>query len=1148
MTFEEILDQALAMLQRRGRVTYRTLQRQFNLDDAALEDLKDALLYAHPHVADDPGHGLRWRGETTSTPPPASSAPQPVPRLAAQDMHSTQAESSPTGPRTPDAERRQLTVLFCDLVDSTALASQLDPEEWREVVRAYQEACTKVVARFEGYIAQYLGDGLLVYFGYPLAHEDDAQRAVQAGLGMVEALGQLNTHLAPEQGVQLAVRLGIHTGLVVVGEVGGGTRQEQLALGETPNLAARLQGIAAPNTLAISGATFQLLGGFFACQALGPHLLRGFAQPLEVYQVLHESTARSRLEAAGSAGLTPLVGREPEVALLRERWAQVKEGLGQVVLLSGEAGIGKSRLVQVLTEQVAAEPQAWLTPCQCSPYYRNTALYPLIDLLERVALRFEREESPQQKLSKLEGILVQYGLPLAEAVPLFTALLSLPLPADYAPLHMSPEQQKQKTLHALLTILLRTAAQQPVLFVMEDLHWVDPSTLEFLTLLVDQGPTARILALFTCRPDFSPPWTGRAHVTPVTLTRLPRRQAAELTGRVAHGKALPPEVIEQVVAKTDGVPLFVEELTKMVLESGLLQERETRYELTGPLPPLAIPTTLHDSLMARLDRLAAVKGLAQLGAMLGREFSYDLLQAVSPWAEDALQRGLQQLVAAEFLYQQGLPPHATYRFKHALIQDAAYQSLLRSTRQQYHQAIAEVVEARFPELCETQPELLAHHYTEAGLSAQAIPYWQRAGQRALERSAHVEAIAHLAKGLGLLKTFPDIPERTQQELTLQITLGAALRVTKGSVAPEVEQTYARARELCQQVGETPQLFSVLWGLWAFYHGRVALQTARELGEQLLTMAQRVQDPALLLQAHRALGITLRFLGELSAARAHLEQGIALYDVQQHRSLAFLYGGSNPGVACLCYASDLVWALGYPDQALRRSHEALTLAQELSHPLSLVAALVWAAIVHRVRGERQVSQEQVEAMIAPLTELGSPSWLAQATMLGGWGLAEQGQEVEGLAQMRQGLTAYRATGAALGLPHFLAWLAEACGSAGQAEEGLHGLAEALSIVESQGQRWWEAELYRLKGELLRARAAEHHTEADTCFRQALEIARRQQAKSLELRAAMSLSRLWQQQGKRDEACELLAPIYGWFSEGFDTADLQEAKALLTEVSR
>ncbi len=645
MDFDAVLAQVHELLQRQGRVSYRALKVRFNLDDAYLDALKDELIYAQHVALDEDDRVLVWTGEVGTTPAPARQPSIPL-----------SPDTAPAELRTPDAERRQLTVLFCDLVDSTALSSQLDPEDWREVVRAYQEVCTKVIARFGGHIAQYLGDGLLVYFGYPQAHEDDAQRAVRAGLGMVEAMAQLNTRLEQERGVPLAVRLGIHTGLVVVGEMGGGARHEQLALGETPNLAARLQGIAAPNTLVISAATVPLLGGFFACQSLGTHLLKGFAQPLEVYQVLYESTARTRLEAAGRTGLTPLVGRESEVALLRERWAQVKDGFGQVVLLSGEAGIGKSRLVQVLTEQVATEPQAWLTPCQCSPYHRNTALYPLIDLLERVSLRFEREESPQQKLSKLEGFLVQHGLPLAEAVPLFAAFLSLPLPADYAPLTVSPEQEKQKTLHALLTILRRIAAQQPVLFVMEDLHWVDPSTLEFLTLLVDQGPFACILTLLTFRPDFSLPWTGRSHVTQMTLSRLRRAQAAEMTGEVAHGKALPAEVVEQVVAKTDGVPLFVEELTKMVLESGLLQEREARYELTGPLPPLAIPTTLHDSLMARLDRLAAVKGLAQLGATLGREFSSELLQAVSPWDEDTLRRGLQQLVGAEFLYQQGLPP------------------------------------------------------------------------------------------------------------------------------------------------------------------------------------------------------------------------------------------------------------------------------------------------------------------------------------------------------------------------------------------------------------------------------------------------------------------------------------------------------------
>jgi len=1072
---------------------------------------------------------------------PASQPPQTAQHPAQPAVQRHQEAPPPVARITPEAERRQLTVLFCDLVDSTVLASQLDPEELREVVRAYQETCARVIARFEGHIAQYLGDGLLVYFGYPLAHEDDAQRAARAGLGMVEALGQLNTRLGQERGVQLAVRLGIHTGLVVVGEVGGGTRQEQLALGETPNLAARLQGIAAPNTVVISAATLELLGGFFVCQSIGTPPLKGVAQPLAVYQVLDESMARSRLDVAGSTGLTPLVGREQEVALLRERWAQVKDGLGQVVLLSGEAGIGKSRLVQVLKEQVATEPQGWLTPCQCSPYYQNSALYPMIDLLERVVLTFNREESPQQKLGKLEGFLVQYGLPLAEVMPLFAALLSLPLTADYAPLAVSPDQQKQKTLHALLTVMLRIAAQRAVLFVMEDLHWVDPTTLEFLSLLVDQGPTARMLALFTFRPDFSPPWTGRSHLTQVTLPRLPRRQATQMTSHLAHGKVLPFEVVEQVVAKTDGVPLFVEELTKMVLESGLLQEREDRYELTGPLPPLAIPVTLHDSLMARLDRLASVKGLAQLGATLGREFSYELLQAVAPWDEETLRRGLQQLVEAEFLYQQGLPPQATYLFKHALIQDAAYQSLLRSTRQRHHQRIAQVLEARFPDLCETQPELLAHHCTEAGVMAQAIPYWQRAGQRAIERSAHLEAIAHLSKGLEVLGTLPDTPERAQQELDLQITLGPALSATKSWAAPEVGRAYARARELCQQIGETPQLFTVLRGLWVFYVVRAEYQTALELGERCLTLAHSLQDPSLLLEAHHTHWDTLFWLGEVVSARAHMEQGAALYDPQKHRSHAFLYE-EDPGVCRLAAEAPALWLLGYPDQALGSIHNALTLAHEISHPYSSALALAQAALLHHCRRETRLTQERAEAVITFSIDQGFPFWAAWGTILRGWALTEQEQGEEGIPQLRHGMAAWQATGAELTWPLWLALLAEAYGKVGQTEAGLTALAEALATVHKTGERWWETELHRLKGELLLRRASPTE-EVEVCFRQALEIARRQQARSLELRAATSLSRLWQRQGKGAEARQLLTPIYGWFTEGFDTADLREARALL-----
>jgi len=1142
MTFDEVLDRVLDMLQRRGRVSYRALKRQFDLDDAYLADLKAEIIEVHQLAVDQDGTMLVWTG--APAPPTTSSLrsqPQDPP-----DERTARVESLPVELPAPDAERRQLTVMFCDLVDSTWLASHLDPEDYRAVVRAYQQTCAAAIQPFAGHIAQYLGDGLLVYFGYPQAHEDDAQRAVRAGLNILDVIQTLSAQLAHDKGVRMAIRLGIHTGLVVIGAIGGGDRQEQLALGETPNIAARLQGLAVPDTLVLSEATYRLVQGYFVCQELGLHTVKGVDQPMAAYQVLQESAAQSRLDVAATRGLTPLVGREAAVALLRERWAQARDGLGQVVLLSGEAGIGKSRLVQVLQEHIAAEPHARLE-WRCSPYAQQSPLHPVIAHLHHL-LRWRPDDALAEKLRALEETLAAYGLALPEAVPLFAALVSLPLPERYPPLTLTPQRQKQKTLEVLLAWLLAEATRQPVLFMVEDLHWIDPSTLEFLTLFLDQGPAARILTLLTCRPEFLPPWGFRAHLTPLTLNRLPRPQVPQMIGRVAGGKALPAEVVEQIVAKTDGVPLFVEELTKMVLESGLLRECEEHYELTGPLPPLAIPTTLHDSLMARLDRLAMVKDVAQLGATIGRTFIYDLLRAVSPLDEVTLQHGLRQLVEAELVYQRGVPPQATYTFKHALIQDAAYQSLLRSTRQQYHQRIAQVLAAQFPETAETQPELLAHHSTEAGLIAQAISYWQRAGERAIERSAHVEAVSHFTKGLALLKTLSDTPEHAQQELALQIALGAPLMALQGLSAPEVGRAYARARELCQQIRETPELVPVLVGLWRFYLSQGEHQTARALAEQLLQLADSVQDPTLLLEAHRPLGQTLFYLGEFAPARAHLEQAIALYDPQQHRSHVFRYG-HDAGVACLCHVSEALWCLGTPDEALQRGHAALTFARELSHSQSLAFALFFTAMLHQFRREGPAVQERVEAGITLSTEQGFPYWLAVATILQGWVLAEQGEEEAGVAQIHQGLSAYQAVGSELWRPYFLALLAKAYGKVGQAEQGLTALAEALATAERTGERWWEAELHRLKGELVLAQAGGERSSVEAaaaCFQQALDIARHQQAKSLELRAAMSLARLWQHQGKRATARQMLAEVYGWFTEGFDTADLQEARALLDEL--
>jgi class 3 adenylate cyclase/predicted ATPase len=1035
-------------------------------------------------------------------------------------------------------------VLFCDLVDSTLLASQLDPEDLRAVVRAYQDTCATVIARFEGHIAQYLGDGLLVYFGYPLAHEDDATRAVHTGLGIVEAMGALNRRLGPEQGVRLAVRVGIHTGLVVVGELGSGGRQEQLALGETPNIAARLQGLAAPGTVVISAVTQRLIAGYFTCHALGSQPLKGVPTPLALYHVVRATAVQQRFDVAAARGLTPLVGREHEVGLLRDRWAQVQAGRGHIVVLSGEAGIGKSRLVQVVRDAIIG-PATRRVEYRCSPAHQHSAFAPVIAHLER-ALAWHQDDTPADRLRTLEEALRPLPLPLAEVVPLLAALLSVPLPDErYPPLTLTPQRQKQKTLEALLTWLLALTEQQPVLFVVEDLHWIDPSTLEFLTLLVEQGPTARLLTLLTCRPEFQVPWGLRTHLTPIALQRLPQSQAEAMITQVTGGKALPAEVLQQVVTKTDGVPLFVEELTKTVLESGLVQEVQGHYELTGPVPPLAIPATLHDSLMARLDRLATVKAVAQLGAVLGRSFAYAVLQAVTPLEEAPLQQALARLVDAELLYQRGIPPQATYTFKHALIQDAAYQSLLKSTRQQSHQRIAQVLEARFPALVETQPELVAQHYTAAGCHAQAVPYWQRAGHLASDRSAYLEAISHVTTGIALLTTLPETPERFQQALTLYTALGAAYLVTKGHAAPEVEQAYTQAYAVCQRVGETPELGPVLLGLWRFYNTRLQLRTARELGETLLRLAHRVQDPTRAVLAHPNLGLTWFLLSAFPTARQHFETGLALYTPDQHRAPVFR-SGQDPGVSCRAYAAMTLWLLGYPAQAWAHIHEGLALAHALAHPYSMAFAHFWAAWVAQVRRDVPAVRAHAEAAVALATEQGFPLWAAWGTSLQGWALAMEGQGEAGRAQVHQGIAAWRATGAALFVQCFCTMLADVCAHLGRTADGLQALVEAQTLVEQQEERWWEAEIHRLRGVLLLRQPGTPQAEAAACFQRALDVARHQQAKSLELRAAMSLARLWQQQGKCTVAYELLAPVYGWFTEGFDTADLQDAKVLLEEL--
>lgn len=1046
-----------------------------------------------------------------------------------------QAPPNKPGRVSAKAERRQITVMFCDLVGSTDLSAQLDPEDLREVVRAYQEACEKAILAFDGHIAQYLGDGLLVYFGFPRAHENDAQRAVRAALGILDEIALLNERLVARS-VQLAVRIGIHTGLVVVGEMGGRTRLEHLALGQTPNLAARLQGLAQPNAIVLSATTHKLIQSDFECHALGPHSLKGVAQPVEVYQVLRACAPQAGFEKPNAPDLTPLFGREHELAQLAERWQRAAAASGQLILLGGEAGVGKSRLQQAFNASLSGEPHLTLT-CRCSPYETTRALYPIFDMLEQF-FAVKREASHAQKTQEWQNALATHGLGADEIRTLLQGLQPAALEAVDNLSYGSTQVQKQKTFRAILRLLQSLANRQPLFLTVEDLHWADAATLELCHLIIDEIKKLSILAVFTFRPVFTPPWPECEHVLKIMLLPLPAQETEAMIHALAGGKALPREMLRQLALKTDGVPLFIEELTKMVLETGLLIEHENHFSLAGPLPALAIPTTLHDSLMARLDRLATVKDVVQLGAVIGREFSYELMHLVAQLDHAALRNELARLSDAGLLYEEGAPPRQKYVFKHALIRDTAYEALLKSTRQLYHMRIAQVLVEHFPRMIEGKPELIAYHYTEAKVFEQAVPFWYQAAQRANRRSAPDEAMVYLNKGLTLLQELPATPEATRRELDFLIALGSALVVTKGYAASEVELTYARARACAMQLGEHPQLYPALLGLSTYYLIRGDFGQAHMLAEQALKLAEQEQDPSVLVEAHYVLGTAIFHLGYLDEARLHLQQGIALYETRQHRSMIARFGHDS-GVLCLCYLARILWFQGYPDQALRRSAEAAVLARELAHPFSLASALTFAALVSQLRLEIHATRALAEEAISLCTEHGFLFCLAMATVLNGWALTELNEKDVGIEQIERGLETWRATGAELFRPHLLALLVESYGKAGRTEEGLHVLTEALAAAQKSGKRFYTAELYRLKA-LLLMRQGKSPAEVEQYFQQALTIACERRAKSLELRAAVGLV---SQQGENEKARQLLQQIYRWFSEGFDTLDLQLAETLL-----
>jgi len=1039
---------------------------------------------------------------------------------AIEELHAAPPAAAASGRR---AERRQLTVMFCDLVGSTELSSRLDPEDLREVIAAYHRSVTDVVRSLDGFVAKYMGDGVLVYFGYPQAHEDDAERAVRAGLSLIDVVIRLDV-----RSVKLQARVGIATGLVVVGDlIGEGSAQEQSVVGETPNLAARLQALAEPDTVVIAASTRRLVGELFECRDLGAVEVKGLPEPAPAWQVLQPSAIASRFEALRGLALTPLIGRDEELDLLLRRWARAKAGDGQIVLVSGEPGIGKSRITAELEGRLRAEPHLHLRYF-CSPYCRDSALYPFIDQLWHAA-EFAHDDPPTAKLEKLEALLADAAAP-DEDVAFLVDLLTLQA-SDRHPLpNLSPQRKKERTLQALLRQLQCLAQRQPVLMVFEDAHWIDPTSRELLDLTVEWVRSLRVLLIVTFRPEFQPPWTGQPQVSILALNRLDRRDRSTLVAQIASGKALPDEVIDKIAVRTDGVSLFIEELTKSVLESGAT--------------PLGIPPTLHDSLIARLDRLGSARRVAQIGAAIGREFSYELLRAVSDLPEDELHAALGRLVSSELVFQRGAPPDAVYSFKHALVQDAAHGSLLRSTRQQLHAQIAEVLETQSPELLDTQPELLAQHYAEAGLLEKSAVYWGKAGRRSAARSVMAEAAAQFQKGLDQLKLLPDTLERKRQELELHSALGAALIAVKGWGAPETGHVHLRAQELWERLGSPAEFLHLPFGQ-SFHHVvRAEFDLAERCDENLLRLSHQRNDTAGLVLGHHSSGRTLFYRGRFASSRSHQEEALTLYDPMSQRLLVD-QAGFGPRVGVLGFLGLALFCLGFPDQALAQSNAAVAEARRLAHPPSLAVSLTLGARLLWLVGDDAALDGQAEQLVAVTTEQGFPYWRAVGDIFRGWAKAKNGDLTEGISLLRSGSTAFRATGAEVYVPHHTAVLAGAYEIAGQIDEAVTVLDDALQMVERTGERWFLAELARQKGQLLLRQG--YSEAAEELYRQALGIAQEQEAKLWELRAAASLARLRRDQGRRAEAHDLLAPVYGWFTEGFETPDLKEAKALLDELS-
>jgi len=1080
-----------------------------------------------------PRRGYRFVGEVRQGSEPADDGGPP-------GEPTPSAEAGPPANKAAAAERRQLTVASCEL--SLGAHGGMDPEDLREIVRSYYGCVADTARRYDAFVANTHGNTASLFFGYPQAREDDAERAVHAALSLVAAVASLKS-LIP-----LHARIGIATGLVVVGDpasVGGAPD----VAGETPNIAARLHSIAAPDMVVVAESTQRLLGALFELRDLGVQNLEGIAEGGHAFKVVRLSSVESRFEALHASGLSALVGREEELELLLRRWSRTKAGLGQAVLFSGEAGIGKSHLTAVLLEAIASEPHTRLRYF-CSPQHIDSAFYPIINQLERAA-GLARDDAPQNKVDKLDALLAAVSTSKQDAA-LFAELLSLPNDGRYPTVDLTRQERRQRTLEALMAQMTALSRQNPLLMIFEDAHWSDPTSLEALDRAVDRLKAFRILLLVTFRPEFQAPWVGRPYVTSLTINRLAEREAEVMIDSIVGNKSLPTAVRRDIIERTDGIPLFVEEMTRAVLEAQGEGEAK-RVVAVAPFPALAVPASLHASLMARLDRLGPAKEVAQISAAIGREFSHALLSAVVRKPERELASALDRLVHAGLLFRQGIPPQASYLFKHALVQDAAYGTLLREPRRALHAGIAETLESQFADIVERQPELLARHCTEAGLIEKAVYQWGKAGQRSLERSALVEAVEQLTRALDQIATLPTSSTLRREQIKLQVALITPLLHVKGYAALESKAAVERARLLIEQaeaLGEPPEdpllLFSVLYGLWTASFISFNGDATRELGAQFLALAEKQGATIPLMIGHRLFATSLAWSGDLAEGLAHYDQARALYDPSKHRPLATRFGQDHL-ISVLSHRSHVLWALGYPDAALADPESVIKDARQIGQAPTLMFALSGTVTTHIYCRNYAAASALADELVAMADQKGASYWKALGMLEKGWLFAAAGKPLDAVQMITSGLATMRSTGTTLYTPFYLSYLAGAHAELGEFDDAWRSIGEALTAVGTTKETFQEAEINRVAGEIaLKSREADA-AKAEEFFNRALAVARQQQAKSWELRAAMSMARLWRDQGKRDEARDLLAPVYGWFTEGFDTRDLKEAKTLLEELS-